>query len=200
MRLFFIIFFLIFSPNTFATSFNEKFYLNSGAFISTKISLPQLDLTTSSGKQINTEDLKGRWKLIYFGYSKCPVICPKNLKLLNKVKSYLSALRAKNLDIYFVSLDNKNDSIPSLKNFLSEYKNIVGLKVSDNALASLKASLHVKSFTHNTNDKYTVINHTTSFLLVAPNNNYICRFDPPFDIKLLATDLELITSNYKGEK
>lgn len=42
-------------------------------------------MTTHDGKTFTQEDLRGRWSLIYFGFTNCPDVCPDELDKMGSV-------------------------------------------------------------------------------------------------------------------
>lgn len=41
--------------------------------------LPQFSLPDSSGKLRDSEEFRGRWLLVFFGFTNCPDVCPTTL-------------------------------------------------------------------------------------------------------------------------
>ncbi|MGE0653106.1 MAG: SCO family protein, partial [Alphaproteobacteria bacterium] len=41
-------------------------------------------LTDTSGKRVSDKDFRGRYMLIYFGYSFCPDVCPTELQAMGR--------------------------------------------------------------------------------------------------------------------
>lgn len=48
-------------------------------------------LETPDGKTFTHEDLRGKWSMVYFGFTNCPDICPAEL---DKMTLVLDNLRA----------------------------------------------------------------------------------------------------------
>ena len=70
------------------------------------------------GKRVTSESLKGKWVLLYFGFTKCPDICPDEL---HKVSDVLKRLEAggKPIQPVFITIDPARDSKPRLKAYFS---------------------------------------------------------------------------------
>ena len=67
------------------------------------------DLVDSTGAPFTHDSLKGRWTLLYFGFTHCPDICPDELE---KVGEAVSSLEARGVAVtpVFVSLDPSRDT------------------------------------------------------------------------------------------
>ena len=46
-------------------------------------------LTNQDGKQVRWDDFKGQYRLVYFGYTYCPDICPATLAELRQLRGQL---------------------------------------------------------------------------------------------------------------
>jgi protein SCO1/2 len=57
---------------------------------------------------------------MYFGYTKCPDICPTTLQYLSKVVGNIKKNEAQqtNLKIVFVSVDPQRDNPEDMKNYI----------------------------------------------------------------------------------
>jgi len=66
------------------------------------------------GKRVTSDDLRGKWTLLYFGFTKCPDICPEEL---HKVSGVLERLDAKQQQIrpVFITIDPARDTPTRLK-------------------------------------------------------------------------------------
>src|SRR5690554_1558980 len=60
--------------------------------------LPALQLASTTGTQVDTQALTGQWRLVFFGYTFCPDICPTTLAELRQLKKLLPAETQANLD------------------------------------------------------------------------------------------------------
>lgn len=85
---------------------------------STPTELPKLGgpfrLTDQFGRIVDSEQLKGRYVLVYFGYTYCPDICPLGLHNLTGALTLLKR-DAQEIVPLFITVDPERDTIETLK-------------------------------------------------------------------------------------
>ena len=92
--------------------------------------IDDFQLTNQDGKKIKFSDFKGKYVMVFFGYTYCPDVCPTTMLRISEVldelgndKKYVRAL--------FISVDPERDTPEKLKKFISFYdktgKYITGL-------------------------------------------------------------------------
>lgn len=83
-----------------------------------------------NGKPFTDADLKGKFTLIYFGFTHCPDICPEELDKMSDVVDKIDKEHP-GKDIVtpvFVSVDPARDSVPQVKAYVQEFHpRIIGL-------------------------------------------------------------------------
>ncbi|MCA9847662.1 MAG: SCO family protein, partial [Dehalococcoidia bacterium] len=52
--------------------------------------MPAFELTGTDGEPIRSEDYRGRFLAVYFGYTHCPDICPLTLGVLKRAVELLT--------------------------------------------------------------------------------------------------------------
>ncbi len=80
--------------------------------------LPNVSLVNQEGKPFQFHDLKGKYLLVSFVYSRCPMakMCPLTMRLVNRtLKVWKKALPAKPVMAVAITLDPKNDTPAILK-------------------------------------------------------------------------------------
>lgn len=93
-------------------------------------------LKDTKGNTFGSDDLKGYYYLIYFGFCNCPDICPNSLiklvKGLQKVKETSEGKYMK-IKTVFVSVDPDRDTNAKIEAFLNIFdKNIIGVTGTHN--------------------------------------------------------------------
>jgi hypothetical protein len=67
------------------------------------------------------DELKGKWSLLFFGYTFCPDICPTTLAQLRQIKSELPKEAVDKLQVVLVSVDPNRDTPKQLKQYLGYF-------------------------------------------------------------------------------
>jgi len=89
------------------------------------------DLVDQNGARVSDRDFAGRYRIMYFGYTFCPDVCPTDMQNIGAAMRLLekshSALAARVVPI-FVSVDPARDTPAVLKQFVAAFHpRIVGL-------------------------------------------------------------------------
>jgi protein SCO1 len=91
----------------------------AGTLLASAIGGP-FQLVDQNGKTVTDGDLKGKWSLIYFGYTHCPDACPT---ALNDISIALSELGPKRDAVrpVFITVDPERDTPESLKAYVTSF-------------------------------------------------------------------------------
>lgn len=97
----------------------------------------QFNLTNDNGKPVTAADFRGKYVVMYFGYTHCPDVCPLTLVHLHLVMQKLGADAGK-VQILFVSVDPARDTPQVLHQYVSAFDpRIVGLTGTPVQIASM---------------------------------------------------------------
>lgn len=82
----------------------------------------------SADGPVDTKALRGKVVLLYFGYTKCPDICPTSMSTNAQALATLSAEERNKTVVMLVSLDPDRDTLPVLKQYASFFHpNMIGV-------------------------------------------------------------------------
>lgn len=98
-------------------------------------------LTNQDGKPTRWDDFKGRYRIVYFGYSYCPDVCPLDLQHIMqgfaKFEKTSPALAAK-VQPMFISVDPKRDTPAVLKTYVAAFHpRLIGLTGTSDQIAKV---------------------------------------------------------------
>jgi protein SCO1/2 len=98
-------------------------------------------LTDQDGKTVRDTDFAGKYRLVYFGYSYCPDICPVDLqKLMRGLAAFEKSDPARGAKIapMFITIDPERDTPAALKPFVSRYHpRLIGLTGTPEQIAAV---------------------------------------------------------------
>jgi protein SCO1/2 len=148
------------------------------------------ELTDVGGNRVRAVDLRGRWLLIFFGYTSCPDLCPTTLSDIAGALAQLGPLAAQ-VQPVFVSIDLQRDTPSALREYVQNFDARI-LPLSGNAeqLARAAGSFGVVFYKvpGATPDEYTFA-HNAIVTLVGPEGGIVTRFSSEAPVDDLARAL-----------
>ncbi|WP_456445716.1 metal ABC transporter solute-binding protein, Zn/Mn family [Thiolapillus sp.] len=136
-------------------------------------------LTDQNGRIVTDDDMKGKYQLIYFGYTYCPDVCPTSLNVM------MTALKkfdpeAKRIQPYFITVDPQRDTQEVMKDYVEYFgKNLIGLRgsqaMTDRVIKEFNVVVEKVVDDPKHPEKY-LMDHTASLYLMAPDGRYITKF------------------------
>lgn len=98
-------------------------------------------LTDQDGRPFSSDSLKGKYRIVYFGYTFCPDACPTDMAVLGKAMRQLDAkdpaVSAK-IQPIFISVDPARDTPAVLKQFTAAfYPRLIGLTGTEAQIAQV---------------------------------------------------------------
>ncbi|WP_420845054.1 SCO family protein [Marinobacter iranensis] len=102
--------------------------------------MPKLafELTDTSGDTVTAEQTDGEIRMLFFGFTSCPDICPATLQKLSKAVKDLPAELQADTRIVFVSVDPQRDTPERIDSYVSFFSDrAIGLTGEEPALREL---------------------------------------------------------------
>ncbi len=84
--------------------------------------LPTLEFLDEQGQAVATDSLRGRWHLLFFGFTACPDICPTTLSDMRRLFGQLPPSISDQLQLILVSADPARDTPEALRTYLGYYR------------------------------------------------------------------------------
>ncbi len=78
-------------------------------------------LTDHNGRAVTDETFRGRFTLLYFGYTFCPDLCPTNLLTMAEALEALGPEQSGRVQPLFVTVDPERDGLPALKDYMAHF-------------------------------------------------------------------------------
>jgi len=98
----------------------------------------QFELTGADNQTVTAEDSEGSVRLLYFGFTSCPDVCPTTLAKLQTAIRQLPESHRDDITTLFVSVDPERDTPERLASYVEFFgERIVGLTGDEPALRKL---------------------------------------------------------------
>lgn len=147
---------------------------NAAVLVGASIGGP-FTLTDSAGKTVTDRDFRGKFMLVYFGYTFCPDVCPTTL---NQVAVALDKLGAKGdrVQALFVSVDPRRDTPEVIRQYTAAFSpRLLGLTGTAEQIAAAAKAYRVYYAEHRTGDgplDYTM-DHSSILYLMGPDGQFV---------------------------
>ncbi len=159
--------------------------------------VPAFALTDQQGDSVTESLFKDQWSMVFFGYTHCPDICPMTMTIMNSVTDKLKASNTQPLQVVFVSVDPKRDTVDVLGKYMNffnpEFKGITGELADVLALTGELGIVASYSIIEGTEDY--LVDHTASMLLIDPAGRVRGKFSAPHKVDSIVEDYKKIINN-----
>jgi protein SCO1 len=132
-------------------------------------------LQDGSGKTVTDRDFRGKYMLVYFGYTHCPDVCPTTLTAVADALDKLGP-KAQRIVPLFITVDPKRDTAPVVKQYAAAFgPGFVGLTGDASEIATVAKEYRVYYAEHRTGpgpDDYSM-DHSSVLYLMDSNGHFI---------------------------
>jgi protein SCO1/2 len=153
-------------------------------------------LENGNGQQVTDRDFRGKYMLVYFGYTFCPDVCPTTL---NEVADAMDRLgsKADRLQPIFISVDPKRDSPEVMKQYVTAFSpRLIGLTGTPDQIAAVAKEYRVYYAEHRTGpgpNDYSM-DHSSVLYLMGPDGKFVAPIRPDEDGAQMAAELSRLMS------
>ncbi|ROT35409.1 SCO1/SenC [Sodiomyces alkalinus F11] len=134
------------------------------------------ELIDQNGNPFSSEDMKGRYALVYFGFSHCPDICPDELDKMARMFDIVEEQRPGAILPVFVTCDPERDTPGILKEYLAEFHpRFIGLTGSYDDIKAMCKKYRVYFSTPQNvkpGQDY-LVDHSIYFYLMDPEGDFV---------------------------
>lgn len=158
--------------------------------------VPEFALTRSGGKPLANADWKGRYTLVFMGYTHCPDICPTTLLTLRTMWATLKKAGVTDrVAVEFISVDPKRDTPKRLAEYVHWFDPAFsGATGSEMQLQKLSKALMLPyQIVFSANSNYSV-DHSATIAIIGPDAREIGVFMPPLHAAPMAIDLQRLVA------
>jgi len=135
-------------------------------------------LSTTDGKAVTDRTYRGKWLLVYFGYTFCPSSCPTMLLDIARALNTLGPDAAK-VQPLFITIDPHRDTPKLLQQYLQSFDpRIIGLTGTAQQIAAVAHAYGAYYVRHDSGhgaEDY-VIDHSTYLYIMDPDGKFVDAF------------------------
>jgi protein SCO1/2 len=133
------------------------------------------------GREIAAGDIPG-WKLVYFGYTHCPDLCPVSLQSMTLALDALGPI-GERITPVFVTVDPERDTSAVIAEYVSYFHpRMIGLSPHPDQLSALAKAWRVKYARVELKEQNSYsVDHTAAIFLADPSGAIVGRYPHDLD-------------------
>jgi len=171
--------------------------LQIATYVNPSRPLKEFALKKTDNTPLNIECMRGRWTILFFGYTQCRSICPTTLDMLHKAYEIMRKDGFINRpELVMVSLDGNRDSLQTMQKYTQgfdqEFKGAVGDKKVIDQLTAELGIVYDAELSSQTDQ----IDHSGALTLINPAGEVSAFFIPPLTAAAVAHDTEKLITTY----
>jgi len=150
-------------------------------------SIGKLDLVDQTGGRFTEERLKGRWSIVYFGFTSCPMVCPTTMAMLREVARRVAQLPAASRpQVILITVDAETDTPAVIGRYVAAFDpSFIGLTGTK---AALDDAAEKFSVAHSRSGDGRSFDHSSTIYLVDPAGALTAVFTAPQTAAGIADD------------
>lgn len=153
---------------------------------------PSFALADSEGRVRSTDEFRGKFLLVFFGFTSCPDVCPTTLSEVAQVMDDLGS-DAGSVQPIFISVDPDRDRRLGLADYTQAFHPaILGLAGNEEETASAAASFKIfygREADITSPDGYTMA-HSPGLYLIGPDGDWLRQFNYGTPAAEILSDLQ----------
>jgi len=151
-------------------------------------------LQDTLGNEFSLQQLKGRWSLVFFGFTHCPDVCPTTLAILGQVARSLENLpQAQQPQLVFITVDPERDVPEVMKGYVEHFdKDMIGLTGELAQVEALAAQLGVAFQKIPLDQGGYSMDHSAAIFMLNPGAELNAIISAPHSVEGIAGDYRKI--------
>jgi len=143
----------------------------------------EVNLVDHRGEAFTNDSLKGKWTLIFFGFTHCPDVCPTTMSFLNDLIGQLEGTEVEDTEVVMLSVDPARDTVEQLASYVPyfnpDFTGVTGQFLDIHRFASALNTPFRK--VPGQGEDYQV-DHSANVVLINPRGDYHGFFKAPLDM------------------
>ena len=154
---------------------NAETTVESGVKTAVPIGGP-FTLTDNHGRTVTDADFRGKYMLIYFGYTYCPDVCPTELGVMTQVVDQLGP-KAERIQPVFITVDPDRDTVAHINDYVGLFHpRLVGLTGTEEQVREAARAYRVyyaKAPMKDGKPEDYLMDHSSFIYLMGPDGKFV---------------------------
>ena len=157
--------------------------------------LAEFSLVDPAGNSVTPAELRGRWHLLFFGFTHCPDVCPTTLQVLSAATAEMRNRGRENVPrIVLVSVDPERDTPDVVGAYVSAFgEDHLGITGERPEMEKLTRDLGIYHARVALDDGDYTMDHSAAIVVLDPEARFHAVFGSSPGVDDLVHDLELLT-------
>jgi len=151
-------------------------------------------LVDQNGHTVRDTDFSGRYRLVYFGFSFCPDVCPTDLQVIGQGMRLFEKRapdRASRVQPIFITVDPRRDTPAVLKSYVAAfYPRLIGLTGTQAQIDAVRKEFAIYAAERPTEGGGYTMDHSRQATLFGPHGEPIAILSQDQGPQALADDLD----------
>ncbi len=134
-------------------------------------------LQAADGREVTDADFRGRWMLVYFGYTHCPDACPTALQDMANALDTLGPEAKKKVAVLFITVDPERDTPAVMRDYVTAFDApITGLSGTPEETAAVAKAYKVYYAKHPKAGGDYDMDHSSVIYVMDPRGRFVANF------------------------
>lgn len=130
---------------------------------------------STAGRPVTPDD-PGGWRIVYFGYTHCPDVCPTGLQTIAEAIDALGPI-GHSITPVFVTVDPARDTVEVMRDYVAFFHpRLIGVIPTDDELRIMGKAWRIKYAKVDVPGHDYLMDHTATDILIDPNGEAAGRF------------------------
>jgi protein SCO1/2 len=148
-------------------------------------------LADANGRPVTDRTFRGKWLMVFFGYTHCPDVCPTTLSDIAQALDQLGPV-ASQIQALFVTVDPERDDRATLRDYTAAFgTRILGLTGTAAQIATMAKAYHVYYAKHPEGTGYSM-DHSAIVFVMRPDGSPAGFMTPDVGASAIADRMKAI--------
>ncbi|MGE3960507.1 MAG: SCO family protein [Dehalococcoidia bacterium] len=161
-----------------------------GTLIDPAATMPGFELVGTDGEPLRSDDYRGRFVAVYFGYTHCPDVCPLTLGVLKQAVAELTPEEQTQFAVLMIAVDPERDTPEVLDRYMALFHpDFEAATGEPERVETVLTSWGVQVTREPVGEWGYNVSHPASVYLLDPEGRWVLAFDHSHSADDIASDL-----------